>query len=98
MTKIQFELDGKQVEAKPGETIWQVAKRQGNEIPDIKVTNNDGRVHTVSSEETPVHASRRDSIAELRRRRPRRDWPADWQSERHLPAAGLRGFARPGQP
>ena len=29
MTKIQFELDGKQVEADPGETIWQVAKRQG---------------------------------------------------------------------
>ena len=35
MTKIQFELDGKQVEAKPGETIWQVAKRQGNEIPHL---------------------------------------------------------------
>src|ERR1700749_3380909 len=32
MTKIQFELDGKQVEAKAGETIWQVAKRQGTEI------------------------------------------------------------------
>jgi hypothetical protein len=28
MTKITFELDGKQVEAKPGETIWQVAKRR----------------------------------------------------------------------
>jgi formate dehydrogenase major subunit len=26
MTKIQFELDGKQVEANAGETIWQVAK------------------------------------------------------------------------
>ena len=24
MTKIQFELDGKQVEANAGETIWQV--------------------------------------------------------------------------
>ncbi|HWZ38109.1 MAG TPA: formate dehydrogenase subunit alpha [Bradyrhizobium sp.] len=35
MTKIQFELDGKQVEAKPGETIWQVAKRQGREIPHL---------------------------------------------------------------
>ena len=33
MTKITFELDGKQVEAKPGETIWQVAKRQGRDIP-----------------------------------------------------------------
>src|SRR5579871_5064404 len=35
MTKIQFELDGKQVEAKAGETIWQVAKRQGKEIPHL---------------------------------------------------------------
>src|SRR5918911_3311951 len=32
MTKITFELDGKQVEAKPGETIWQVAKRQGRGV------------------------------------------------------------------
>ena len=31
MTKIQFELDGKQVEANAGETIWQVAKRQGRD-------------------------------------------------------------------
>lgn len=35
MTRITFELDGKQVEANPGETIWQVAKRQGNEIPHL---------------------------------------------------------------
>src|SRR6059036_2738002 len=35
MTKIQFELDGKQVEAVNGETIWQVAKRQGQEIPHL---------------------------------------------------------------
>src|SRR3954462_14970656 len=35
MTKIQFELDGKQVEASAGETIWQVAKRQGHEIPHL---------------------------------------------------------------
>jgi formate dehydrogenase major subunit len=35
MTKITFELDGKQVEATPGETIWQVAKRQGREIPHL---------------------------------------------------------------
>src|SRR5512136_1211496 len=35
MTKIQFELDGKTVEAKPGETIWQVAHRQGTEIPHL---------------------------------------------------------------
>src|SRR5437016_14499214 len=35
MTKIQFELDGKQVDAKPGETIWQVAKRRGQEIPHL---------------------------------------------------------------
>src|SRR5438876_472262 len=35
MTKIQFELDGKQVEANAGETILQVAKRQGREIPHL---------------------------------------------------------------
>ena len=35
MTKIQFELDGKQVEANDGETIWQVAKRGGHEIPHL---------------------------------------------------------------
>src|SRR5882672_7330982 len=35
MTKIKFELDGEQVEAINGETIWQVAKRQGREIPHL---------------------------------------------------------------
>ncbi len=29
---IKFELDGQQVEARVGETIWQVAKSQGREI------------------------------------------------------------------
>ncbi|MGO9135784.1 MAG: formate dehydrogenase subunit alpha [Methylovirgula sp.] len=33
--KISFELDGKTVEAEPGETIWQVAKRQGTDIPHL---------------------------------------------------------------
>ncbi|HSF94010.1 MAG TPA: formate dehydrogenase subunit alpha [Thermohalobaculum sp.] len=33
--KIKFTLDGKQVEAAPGETIWQVAKRQGTLIPHL---------------------------------------------------------------
>src|ERR1700742_1448401 len=32
---IKFELDGNQVEARVGETIWQVAKRQGHEIPHL---------------------------------------------------------------
>src|ERR1700751_527498 len=35
MTTIQFELDGNMVEAKAGETIWQIAKRQGTEIPHL---------------------------------------------------------------
>ncbi|MGC1578746.1 MAG: formate dehydrogenase subunit alpha [Beijerinckiaceae bacterium] len=35
MTDIVFELDGKSVEAKPGETIWQVAQRLGTEIPHL---------------------------------------------------------------
>src|ERR1700761_1168246 len=32
---IAFELDGQQVEARSGETIWQVAKRQGRDIPHL---------------------------------------------------------------
>ena len=35
MTKIKFELDFQQVEANAGETIWQVAKRLGREIPHL---------------------------------------------------------------
>src|SRR5215470_14184349 len=32
---IVFELDGRQVEAAPGETIWSVAKRLGTHIPHL---------------------------------------------------------------
>ena len=32
---IRFTLDGTEVEAAPGETIWQVANRQGIEIPHL---------------------------------------------------------------
>jgi formate dehydrogenase major subunit len=32
---IRFVLDGEEVEARPGETIWQVANRQGIEIPHL---------------------------------------------------------------
>jgi formate dehydrogenase major subunit len=32
---IRFLLDGAEVEAQPGETIWQVANRQGTEIPHL---------------------------------------------------------------
>ena len=35
MSKIQFELDGKMVEAEAAESIWQVAKREGTEIPHL---------------------------------------------------------------
>jgi formate dehydrogenase major subunit len=34
-TTVTFNLDGKEVEAAPGETIWQVAQRQGTEIPHL---------------------------------------------------------------
>src|SRR6185295_5213227 len=34
-TTVKFTLDGKEVEALPGETIWQVAQRQGIEIPHL---------------------------------------------------------------
>ena len=33
--KLQFTLDGKVVAARPGETIWQVAKREGIDIPHL---------------------------------------------------------------
>jgi formate dehydrogenase major subunit len=32
---IRFTLDGTEVSAEPGETIWQVANRQGIEIPHL---------------------------------------------------------------
>jgi formate dehydrogenase major subunit len=32
---IKFTLDGREVEARPGETIWQVAKREGIDIPHL---------------------------------------------------------------
>src|SRR5919108_4482541 len=32
---ITFTLDGEEVEARPGETIWQVANRRGVEIPHL---------------------------------------------------------------
>src|SRR6267154_4161133 len=36
MTKpITFTLDGQEVEAQPGETIWQVAQRHGTDIPHL---------------------------------------------------------------
>ncbi|HEX2581867.1 MAG TPA: formate dehydrogenase subunit alpha [Dongiaceae bacterium] len=35
MTSIPFTLDGAAVEAQPGETIWQVARRMGRELPHL---------------------------------------------------------------
>jgi formate dehydrogenase major subunit len=35
MSSIKFTLDGREVEAAPGETIWQVANRLGTEIPHL---------------------------------------------------------------
>ena len=32
---IRFVLDDKEVEARPGETIWQVAHRHGTDIPHL---------------------------------------------------------------
>jgi formate dehydrogenase major subunit len=32
---VKFILDGKEVEARPGETIWQVASREGTDIPHL---------------------------------------------------------------
>src|SRR3954471_10652311 len=35
MDGIKFILDGREVEAQPGETIWQVAQREGTSIPHL---------------------------------------------------------------
>src|ERR1700710_2103703 len=35
---VAFTLDGREVEARPGETIWQVARREGVEIPHLCYT------------------------------------------------------------
>jgi len=35
MDAIRFTLDGRDVEAAPGETIWQAAQRLGTEIPHL---------------------------------------------------------------
>src|SRR5437773_4929112 len=35
MSKITFTLDGREVEAEPGETLWQVAERTGTKIPHL---------------------------------------------------------------
>lgn len=40
--KIRFTLDGNEVEASADETIWQVAKRLGNEIPHLCYLNEPG--------------------------------------------------------
>jgi formate dehydrogenase major subunit len=34
-TDVTFTLDGREVTARPGETIWQVARREGTEIPHL---------------------------------------------------------------
>ena len=39
---IRFTLDGRTVEAQPGETIWQVAKRTGTDIPHLCYTPQPG--------------------------------------------------------
>ncbi len=33
--RVTFTLDGREVTAEPGETIWQVAEREGVEIPHL---------------------------------------------------------------
>ena len=37
--KIRFELDGREVDALPNETIWEVAHRHGNELPHLCHSN-----------------------------------------------------------
>ena len=39
---VSFNLDGKTVEAQPGETIWQAAARHGTDIPHLCYRDSDG--------------------------------------------------------
>ena len=39
---VSFSLDGKAVEAQPGETIWQAAARHGTDIPHLCYRDSDG--------------------------------------------------------
>ena len=39
---VKFTLDGTEVEAQAGETIWQVARRLGTEIPHLCYTPEPG--------------------------------------------------------
>ncbi|MEC8130437.1 MAG: formate dehydrogenase subunit alpha [Pseudomonadota bacterium] len=41
-TPVSFSLDGKTVEARPGETIWQAAARHGTDIPHLCYRDSDG--------------------------------------------------------
>ena len=38
-SEITFFIDGKEVTALPGETIWQAAKRLGTDIPPVSYTH-----------------------------------------------------------
>src|SRR3712207_5583233 len=42
MDGIKFFLDGREVTARPGETIWQVAQRHGTEIPHLCYSHKPG--------------------------------------------------------
>ena len=49
---VQFKLDGRDVTAQPEETIWQVAKREGVEIPHLCYTPEPG--YRPERQRTPV--------------------------------------------
>ena len=85
MTKIQFELDGKMVEAQPGESIWQVAKREGTEIP-----------HLCYSPEPDYRADGncRACMVEIEGERARRLRPQDGDGASGRRPAGARDIAR----
>ena len=48
MSGIVFELDGRMVEALPGETLWTVAKRLGTDIPHLALNGGGTRLSAAS--------------------------------------------------
>jgi len=79
---ISFTLDGKDVSARPGETIWQVAKRLGTSIPHLCFNDKDGYKATGSCRSCLVEIDGERTLAASCCRHPTDEMTVSTQSER----------------
>lgn len=79
---ISFTLDGKDVSARPGETIWQVAKRLGTSIPHLCFSDKDGYEPTGSCRSCLVEIDGERTLAASCCRQPTSEMTVNTQSER----------------